>query len=121
MKSHGIEASGEGGNPLTDSAAVEMILSLLSWADHPGHSAARYHVCAGRYGRGVWVWEGFGKDFGRGYPEAKEFLSELRREICDRGLAEVISGWAASKEWREAGTAHDRMRCSQLVESARVV
>jgi len=118
LKSHGIEASGEGGNPLTDSAAVEMILSLLSWADHPGHSAARYHVCAG----------GMAEVFGCGKVpakissednEARGFLNELRREICDRGLAEVISGWAASKEWREAGTAHDRMRCSQLVESAR--
>jgi ATP-dependent exoDNAse (exonuclease V) beta subunit len=118
LKSHGIEASGEGGNPLTDSAAVEMILSLLSWADHPGHSAARYHVCvggmAGVFGCGKVPAKISGED-----TEAREFLNELRREICDRGLAEVISGWAASTEWREAGTAHDQMRCSQLVESAR--
>ncbi|NBY65847.1 MAG: hypothetical protein EBQ51_02035 [Verrucomicrobia bacterium] len=118
LKSHGIEASGEGGNPLTDSAAVEMILSLLSWADHPGHSAARYHVCAAGmaevFGCDRVPRKATGED-----AEAREFLKELRREIADRGLAEVVSGWAANKKWREAGTAHDRMRCSQLVESAR--
>jgi ATP-dependent exoDNAse (exonuclease V) beta subunit len=118
LKSHGIEASGEGGNPLTDSAAVEMILSLLSWADHPGHSAARYHVCAGGmaevFGCGKVPAKISGED-----PEARDLLKKLRTEITDRGLAEVVSGWVASKEWREAGTAHDRMRCSQLVESAR--
>jgi len=118
LKSHGIEASGEGGNPLTDSAAVEMILSLLSWADHPGHSAARYHVCAGGmaevFGCGKVSAKAAGED-----GEAWEFLRELRRDIVDRGLAEVMSGWTANKKWREAGTAHDRMRCGQLVESAR--
>ena len=118
LKAHGIEASGEGGNPLTDSAAVEMILSLLSWADHPGHSAARYHVCAGGmaevFGCGKVPAQAAGED-----GEAWEFLKELRREIADRGLAEVMSGWAADKKWRAAGTAHDRMRCVQLVESAR--
>ncbi|NBT90882.1 MAG: hypothetical protein EBT50_08685, partial [Verrucomicrobia bacterium] len=83
LKAHGIEASGEGGNPLTDSAAVEMILSLLSWADHPGHSAARYHVCAGGmaevFGCGKVPAQAAGED-----GEAWEFLKELRREIADR-------------------------------------
>jgi len=118
LKSHGIEASGEGGNPLTDSAAVEMILSLLSWADHPGHSAAKYHVCAGSmaevFGCGKVPAKVSGED-----TEARDFLKKLRTEITDCGLAEVVSGWAANRKWREAGTAHDRMRCSQLVESAR--
>ncbi len=40
----GIEASEEGGNPLCDSPAVELILSLVTLADHPGHTAARFHV-----------------------------------------------------------------------------
>jgi superfamily I DNA/RNA helicase len=118
LKTRGIEASGEGGNPLTDSAAVEMILSLLSWADHPGHSAARYHVCAGGMSEVFGCERVPAKTLGED-TEAREFLKEMRREISDRGLADVMSGWVASKKWREAGTAHDRMRCSQLVESAR--
>lgn len=39
-----IRASGEGGNPLVDSAAVQHLLSLLHLADHPGDSAAAFHV-----------------------------------------------------------------------------
>jgi ATP-dependent exoDNAse (exonuclease V) beta subunit len=118
LKAHGIEASGEGGNPLTDSAAVEMILSLLSWADHPGHSAARYHVCAGGMAEVFGCERVLAKTSGED-GEAWDFLKKLRTEITDRGLAEVMSGWAANEKWRKAGTAHDRMRCSQLVESAR--
>ncbi|NBT24666.1 hypothetical protein EBT11_08510, partial [bacterium] len=118
LKSRGVEASGEGGNPLTDSAAVEMILSLLSWADHPGHSAARYHVCAGGMAEVFGCERVPAKAVGED-TEARDFLKKLRIEITDRGLAEVMGGWAANKKWREAGTAHDRMRCSQLVESAR--
>jgi ATP-dependent exoDNAse (exonuclease V) beta subunit len=118
LKAHGIEASGEGGNPLTDSAAVEMILSLLSWTDHPGHSAGRYHVCAGGMAEVFGCERVPAKSLGED-TDARELLKEVRREIADRGLAEVLSGWAANKKWREAGTAHDRMRCSQLVELAR--
>ena len=39
-----IPASEEGGVSLTDSAAVELILSAITLADHPGDSAARFHV-----------------------------------------------------------------------------
>ncbi len=40
----GIDASEEGGNPLTDSAAVQLVLSLMRLADHPGHTAALFHI-----------------------------------------------------------------------------
>ncbi len=39
-----LPASQEGGNPLTDSAAVQLVLSLVKLADHPGDMPARYHV-----------------------------------------------------------------------------
>ncbi len=44
LRQRNIMASEEGGNPLTDSAAVQLMLSLLEWIDHPGNSAARFHV-----------------------------------------------------------------------------
>ena len=44
LRQRGIEASGEGGSPVTDSAAVELILSLLTWLDHPGQTLAAEHV-----------------------------------------------------------------------------
>ena len=40
----GIRASGEGGNPLTDSTAVLHLVSLLQLADHPADSLAAFHV-----------------------------------------------------------------------------
>ena len=40
----GIKASEEGGNPITDSAAVEVILSAITLSDHPGDSLARFHL-----------------------------------------------------------------------------
>ncbi len=40
----GVEVSQEGGNPLTDSAAVELVLSALMMADHPGDRRWEFHV-----------------------------------------------------------------------------
>ncbi len=44
MQQVGIKASEEGGVPLTDSAAVDLILSALQLADQPGDSLARFHL-----------------------------------------------------------------------------
>lgn len=40
----GVEASEEGGNPLTDSVAVQLMLALMQLIDHPGDTVARFHV-----------------------------------------------------------------------------
>src|SRR5205085_10210526 len=47
---HQLSASEEGGNPLTDSVAVQLILSLLKLIDHPGDLAARFHVAGSPLG-----------------------------------------------------------------------
>lgn len=47
LKGHGIEASEEGGNALTDSAAVLHVLSAMILADHPGDRIARFHLANG--------------------------------------------------------------------------
>lgn len=44
LRKLGIAASEEGGNPITDSPAVEGILSLMTLADHPGDSVAAFHL-----------------------------------------------------------------------------
>ncbi len=44
LKKKGIEASEEGGVPLTDSPAVVAVLSVLKLASHPGDSVAEFHV-----------------------------------------------------------------------------
>ncbi|TWT83504.1 ATP-dependent helicase/nuclease subunit A [Planctomycetes bacterium CA13] len=44
LESLNVEVSQEGGNPLTDSAAVETVLSALMMAEHPGDGRWRFHV-----------------------------------------------------------------------------
>lgn len=44
LRELGVSASQEGGNPLSDSVAVELMLSLLHLADHPGDGLCAFHV-----------------------------------------------------------------------------
>ncbi len=46
LRDLGVSASQDGGNPLTDSVAVELILSLIHLADHPGDGMCAFHVAA---------------------------------------------------------------------------
>lgn len=47
LKQRGIEASEEGGIPLVDSPAVNLLLSALRVADHPGDTVAWAHLATG--------------------------------------------------------------------------
>jgi ATP-dependent exoDNAse (exonuclease V) beta subunit len=106
-----INASGEGGNPVTDSAAVEAVLSMLTWLDHPGHTLAREHAQRS----GVAVALGIG-EAGADHALARETCIAIMR----RGLAAVISDWVRHAQFRERGTLHDQVRVEQLVELARL-
>lgn len=44
LSKRGIDASEEGGNPLTDSPAVVILLSVFHLIDHPGDTRSAYHV-----------------------------------------------------------------------------
>jgi ATP-dependent exoDNAse (exonuclease V) beta subunit/pimeloyl-ACP methyl ester carboxylesterase len=44
LRNRNVSASQDGGNPLNDSAAVELILSLVHLADHPGDKICEFHV-----------------------------------------------------------------------------
>ncbi|MDR1922848.1 MAG: UvrD-helicase domain-containing protein [Planctomycetaceae bacterium] len=44
LKQRNINASEEGGNALTDSAAVQCILSAMKFADHPADLVSRFHL-----------------------------------------------------------------------------
>ena len=105
-----IDASEEGGNPLTDSAAVQLVLSLLTLADHPGDTTAAFHVANSplaphlgltRFDDSVAVWR----------------LSEgVRRQLMDDGYGPTIRSWVVAL----AGACDERElnRLVQLVEVA---
>ena len=80
---HGIEASEEGGNPLTDSPAVELILSLFVLADHPDHSVAWFHLRTSLL-----------KDHVAGFANAEALAVRLRSELLTQGYGRFTQAWA---------------------------
>ena len=110
LRTRGVVASGEGGNPVTDSAAVEAVLSMLTWLDHPGHSLAREHAKLSG------VATAFG--FEEGMADSA-VLNQACVEIMRRGLASVISEWTKHDQFRHRASIHDQVRLEQLIELAR--
>ncbi len=110
LRKRDVLASEEGGNPLTDSAAVQLVLSLLTLADHPGDTTAAFHVAnsplashlgLARYDDRAAVWR----------------LSELvRRELIDEGYGRTIRSWVVALA--EACDGRELNRLMQLVEVA---
>jgi ATP-dependent exoDNAse (exonuclease V) beta subunit len=86
-KKHGIAASEEGGNPLNDSPAVELLLSLLRLADHPGDTAARFHVARSPLAEplGLVRFDDNGS--------AGALSAEVRRRLLEDGYGRTIYEW----------------------------
>jgi ATP-dependent helicase/nuclease subunit A len=117
LRREGIRASGEGGNPLTDSAAVLAFLSLLQLADHPSDSAAAFHVATSPLGAPL----GLLTDPGEGIdPIAAHALA---RRVRARLAGEGYGSFCASireeiVEKSERWSSWDRARFARLVELA---
>jgi ATP-dependent exoDNAse (exonuclease V) beta subunit len=105
LRERKINASQEGGNPLTDSPAVELLLSLLMLADHPGHSAAWFHLRNSPLS--TWIDD---------QPATQSFARGLRRNILDQGYGPFVYGWA--KRLAPACNERDLSRLQQLVDMA---
>lgn len=105
LRALGVEASEEGGNPLTDSPAVEVILSLCTLADHPGHSVARFHVKNSPLGP---MLDPLG--------DADALARHLRRELLHKGYGDFVKQWGEALA--PACNRRDLSRLQQLVEMA---
>jgi ATP-dependent exoDNAse (exonuclease V) beta subunit len=103
LRQLGVDASEEGGNQLTDSPAVELIMSLLTLADHPGHSIAWFHLLNSA------LQEHLGT-------HVDTVARQLRRELLADGYGRFVQRWAT----RLAGICghRDLRRLQQLVEMA---
>ncbi len=108
LRAREIAASEEGGNPLTDSAAVQAVLSLLWLADHPGDSIAAAHVACSPLA-GLVEFQRF-DDRGAAVAVARR----VRRSLQSAGLALTISSWVRGLE--PFCNARDYSRLLQLVE-----
>lgn len=91
-----LPASEEGGNPLTDSAAVLLVLSLAHLSDHPSDSAAWFHLvhsplasayelprCGVRPDRSDEV-----------KVKVHRAAAVIRRELLEKGYGATVSRWA---------------------------
>ena len=112
----GIRASGEGGNLLTASAAVLHMISLLHLVDHPGDSAAWFHL---RHSPLANVVLGLFPELDPDGESAPVELSRyVRARLLDEGygsfcatLLEGVLGCSQYEDW-------DRRRFRQLVDFA---
>ncbi len=123
----GIRASEEGGNYLLDSAAVNLIYSLLHLIDHPGDEVARFHVTHSRLGEILelsparYENERLNKqhDVRDGRMDADsidDFCQQARTLIGEIGLARAIEKW--SEQLMDQCTLRERTRLLQLVDMA---
>jgi ATP-dependent helicase/nuclease subunit A len=110
LRERQVPASEEGGNPLTDSAAVAALLALLRMADHPGDTIARYHVAMTPVG------EVTGLADHRDAATAYRIAARLRRRLLEHGYGATLERLVG----RLAGTMspRERRRARQLVELA---
>jgi ATP-dependent exoDNAse (exonuclease V) beta subunit len=109
LRNLSIPASEEGGNPLTDSCAVELILSLVRLADHPGDAAAAYHIARSPLAAAIGIKL-------EEYRRTAILAEKLRRELIDDGYGRAIYRWA--QLLAPSCDARDRSRLQQLVELA---
>lgn len=97
LSEYEVEVSQEGGNPLTDSAAVELILSALMMSEHPGDLRWKFHADHSPLA------------------SIPDFCPDLVRQwVSDRGLAETVEHLADAL----APQCNDRdtIRLKQLVQ-----
>jgi ATP-dependent helicase/nuclease subunit A len=107
LREANVLASGEGGNPLTDSTAVLQALSALHWLDHPGDTQARFHVASSFLGAELGVHE---------TGDATEVLRALRRRLVRAGYGAFLGSLlptvvAKYSDW-------DQRRFERLVDLA---
>ena len=110
LRRQGVAASEEGGNPLTDSIGVELILSMIRLADHPGDSIARFHVLHSPLAERIDA---------RDHRDDDAFAAlgrRLRRQLIDRGYGPMVLEWA--RLLASHGNARERGRLEQLVQLA---
>lgn len=105
LREHHVDASQEGGNPLTDSAAVELVLSLLEMSDHPGSTVASFHVHRSPL-MDCLAWN----------PRTEtEKLSEvIRSQVANLGFGKTISYY--TDQLAPACTLRDQQRLEQLIQ-----
>lgn len=116
LQQAGIAVSEEAGNPLTDSAAVEVVLSAVTLADHPTDGLARFHLAHSPLGA---TW-GLQPETQANQQEnaaiAHRLAARLRADLLRQGYGKTLRQWAAILG--PECTDREATRLEQLVDAA---
>ena len=117
LRAEGVAVSGEGIGKIADDPAVELILSALLLADHPGHTAAAYHLTCSPLGPLLGLPQITPATLtGTAAGETASAAAAIRRRILSNGYAGVIVEWAAALA--PYGLDRTARRLEQLLELA---
>lgn len=107
---YSVPASEHGGNPLTDSPQVTVVLSALVLADHPGDTTALFHVSTSPLGESLGLLPTSDRK------DARVVSDSLRKRLVEEGYAKVVSD--LSTPLYKNSSKRDQFRLWQLVELA---
>ena len=111
LRRRGLRASGEGGNPLVDSAAVLHALSAFQLADHPGDSAAAFHLATSPLA------EALAADIDARARDLRRALSQdLRARLAHQGFGKLLGDLLSVVESSPQYGPWDAKRFAQLVD-----
>lgn len=110
LRALGVDASGEGGTPLTDCEAVRLALSTLQLADHPGDSAAAFHLANSPLAEVLQM-----TDPGDG-PARRRLSKRVRRALLCKGYGPWLADLATTINACPGFGERDRRRFAQLVD-----
>ena len=116
LQREGIAASEEGGNPIVDSAAVELVLSLLRLADHPTDGVARFHLSHSCLAKSLGLEPESQQSQDHNRERALDLSAELRDQLLRQGYGPTIESYA--RELAPACTHREMLRLQHLVRVA---
>lgn len=118
LQAAGVPASEEGGNPLTDSAAVLSVLSLLQLSDHPHDSVAWFQVSQSPLAElyDIPACEREREKSPETLRRVHVVAAAVRRELGEVGYSATVARWAAALV--PSCTRRELRRLQRLIEMA---
>ncbi len=107
----GVPASEEGGNPLTDAASVNLVLSGLRLIDHPDDQIARFHILHSPLAA---IFELTDDNWNSDASACRRAAQRFRQQLLDGGYGNLIAGWARILDLH--CTPREWFRLNQLTE-----
>ncbi|MEL7497747.1 MAG: UvrD-helicase domain-containing protein [Planctomycetota bacterium] len=116
LRQRGVHASEEGGSALTDSACVQLILSAIQLADHPGDGLARFHLSHSPLANVFGLSPEHDQNQTAIRAAAQAGAANLRKRLVHEGFGPVIESLA--RQLLEHATARETKRLQQLTRVA---